>query len=77
MPRLIPQSYSILIQIFKKDGFSISRFEGNHYILNKPGIDRPVIIPKYKEVGVDIITANMRTAGMSRKRYFELFNQIK
>jgi hypothetical protein len=26
----------------------------------------------YKEVGIDIIKNNMRTANMSRERYFEL-----
>jgi len=28
--------------------------------------------PRYDSVGVDIITANLRTAGMIRKEYFDL-----
>ena len=41
-------------------------------VLTKPGVIRPVIIPKYAAVPVFIIKNNLRTAGMSRERYFEL-----
>ncbi|GJL77630.1 MAG: hypothetical protein NPINA01_06190 [Nitrospinaceae bacterium] len=42
----------------------------------KDGVSRPVMIPKYPNVGVDIIKANMRTAGMSRDEYFKLLNTL-
>ena len=42
----------------------------------KPGVPRPVIIPKYDEVGLDIIKSNMRTAEMSRERFFELLKRV-
>jgi hypothetical protein len=31
-----------------------------------------VVIPEYREIAIDIIRANMRTAGMSRERYLLL-----
>jgi hypothetical protein len=34
-----------------------------------------VIVPEYDEVGLDIIKANMRTAGMSRERFLELLRR--
>jgi hypothetical protein len=34
--------------------------------MNKPGVERPVVIPKYDEVDADIIIANLRTAQSSR-----------
>ena len=77
MPRLTPQSYKTLIKSFELDGFSVARFEGRHYIMNKTDVLRPLVIPKYDEVGIDIITANLRSAGMSRKKYFELLSQVK
>jgi hypothetical protein len=40
--------------------------------MNKSGVDRPLVIPKYDEVDVDIIKANLRTAQMSREEYFRL-----
>ena len=40
----------------------------------KPGVIRPVVIPKYASVPVFIIKNNLRTSGMSRERYFELLS---
>ena len=72
MPKLTPPSWQTLVRIFEADGFEIDRQEGSHIVMVKPGVDRPVIIPKYDEIAVFIVKNNMRTAGMSRQRYFEL-----
>ena len=72
MPRLTPQHWKTLECIFEKDGFVFEREEGSHRVYSKPGCARPIIIPKYSEVGVEIIQSNMRTAGMSRETYFQL-----
>lgn len=74
MPRITPIDWKTLECIFVKDGFVFVR-EKLHRVYEKPGIHRPVIIPSYKEVDVDIIQSNMRTAGMSRKRYFDLLKE--
>lgn len=70
--KLTPVDWRTLLRVFEADGFSIEREKGSHLSLVKPGVLRPVIIPKYDEIGLDIIKNNMRTASMSRKRYFEL-----
>ena len=72
MPRLAPTNWKTQVEIFEADGFTKDRTTSSHVVMSKPGILRPVIIPKYKEVGIDIIKNNMRTAGMTQKRYFEL-----
>ena len=72
MPRLTPQHYRILVKLFERVGFSVSRTRGSHIIMNKAGVDRPLVIPKYERVDVDIIKANLRTAKMSRDEYFDL-----
>jgi hypothetical protein len=41
----------------------------------KHGVARPIVIPEYNEIGLDIIQANMRTAKMSRGRYFKLLRE--
>ena len=46
--------------------------EGDHLVMTKPGIPRPVVIPMEREVAVFIILNNLRTAGMSRAKFFEL-----
>ena len=45
--------------------------------MSKEGIKRPLIIPVYKDVDVDIIRGLMRTAGMSRERFFQLLAECK
>ncbi len=72
MPRITPLHYKALIKIFQKAGFSITGEASSHLKMNKKGVLRPVIIPKYPEVGLDIITGLLRTAGMSRDDYFLL-----
>ena len=77
MPRLIPVNWKVLESIFLKDGFVFDRQVGDHRAYVKPGISRPVIIPTYKEIDVDIIISNIRTAGMTRDRYFKLLKDCK
>ena len=71
--RIAPVSWRRLRCVFELDGFVFKkRTAGSHWVGEKAGVARPVIVPEYSEVGVDIIHANMRTAGMTRKRYFSL-----
>ena len=72
MPKLSPVSYKVLVRVFELDGFRMVREEGDHLVYTKPGVLRPVVVPKYTAVPVFIIKNNLRTAGMSRERYFEL-----
>ena len=76
MSRLAPTDWRTLVRIFEADGFTRDRTTGSHVVLSKPGIARPVIIPRYALVGLDIIKNNMRTAGMPRERYFKLFGEL-
>ena len=46
--------------------------KGDHMVFTKPGVLRPVVIPKYASVPVFIIKNNLRTARMSRERYLQL-----
>jgi predicted RNA binding protein YcfA (HicA-like mRNA interferase family) len=76
--RITPIPYSTLVKIFELEGFSVSRQKGDHLILTKPGVKRPVVIKKgRKEVPVTHIVTNLRTAGISRERYFELLDRVK
>ena len=75
MPKLSPVSHVTLGRIFEADGFRCVRAEGDHMVFTKPGVLRPVVIPKYAAVPVFIIKNNLRTAGMTRERYFELLGQ--
>ncbi len=41
-------------------------------VFTKPGVVRPIVIPKYSSVPVFIIKNNLGLAGISRERYFSL-----
>lgn len=78
MPGIKPVHWKTLECIFLKFGFVLSRHEGtSHRCYHKDGVKRPVIIPTYKEVGLDIIKRNMRTANMSNDDYFRLLAECK
>ena len=75
MPRMTPVPWRKLVCVFEKEGFVVVRQESSHIILTKAGCKRPVVIPQYRQVPVFIIKNNLRTASMSRERYFELLEQ--
>jgi predicted RNA binding protein YcfA (HicA-like mRNA interferase family) len=75
MPAIRPVHFELLIRIFERDGFRYDRTAGDHKIYIKPGVRRPLVIPAYKSVPVFIIKNLLRTAGMSRDRYFELLKE--
>ena len=75
MPKLNPVSYKNLIKVFEAEGFACTRIEGDHLILTKAGILRPVVIPMYSSIPVFIIKNNLKTAGISRERFFEILGQ--
>jgi len=60
---------------FEKAGFKYSRTKGDHMALVKDNCPRPIIIPKYNSIDVEIIKSNMRTANMSRDEYFKLLEK--
>lgn len=76
MPKkLSPVSYKQPIRIFEAEGFRLVRERGDHMVFTKTGVIRPVVIPKYDTVPVFIIKNSLRSAGMSRERYFELLRK--
>ena len=75
MPAIKPIHFSKLASIFELDGWTCHRTKGDHLIYIKAGYKRPVVIPKWDELPIFIIQNNLRTAGMSRARYFELLSQ--
>jgi predicted RNA binding protein YcfA (HicA-like mRNA interferase family) len=78
MQRITPIDYRILIKIFEAEDFEIKRQKGDHIIMTKKGVIRPVVIKTSpKNVPVTHIKTNLTTAGISRERYFELLKKVK
>jgi len=76
MPKITPVPYQTLVRVFEKDGFQLQRTRGDHLVYTKPGIPRPIVIPMVDQVPVFIIRNNLRSARMSRERYFELLGTV-
>ncbi len=70
MSRLTPQRWSVLECIFTRAGFAFVRKKSSHRVYEKAGVLRPLIIPEYDEVGVEIVAGLIKTAKLSRKQYF-------
>ena len=75
MPKIQALPWQKLARVFELDGWTPVRTKGDHVAYVKAGYARPVIIPKWKEVAVFIIKNNLKTAEMSRERYFELLKK--
>lgn len=76
MPRIAPISYKKLIKVFELDGAIFIGQEGDHISLKKEGARRRLVVPIRRDVPVFIIKNNIKTAGMERKRYFELLKKV-
>ena len=77
MPKIVPIHYERLVKIFEHEGFKVSRTRGDHIIMTKPGVLRPLVIKTSpRKVPVTHIKTNLTTAGISRERYFELLELI-
>lgn len=72
MSRINPVHYRKIVRILEREGFVLVRERGDHMVFSKPDIARPVVVPRYDLLPVFIIKNILRTAGISRERYFEL-----
>ena len=58
-------------------GCSPGRVRGDHLILTRAGMARPVVIKMDRDLGEDVVRTNMQTLGIDRKRFESLLNQIR
>jgi predicted RNA binding protein YcfA (HicA-like mRNA interferase family) len=78
LPKITPVDYRTLVRVFELDGFAVSRQKGDHIVMTKPGMPRPLVIKTSpRKVPVTHVCTNLTTAGMSRERYFQLLEQAR
>ena len=72
---------SIHWKIFEKFLFHVGckfkREKGDHRIYWKQGLKRPIVIPRDTALPPMIILNNLRTLGISRKKYLEFLSHNK
>jgi len=44
MPKIMPIHYKKLLKIFKFEGFQVVRHRGDHIMMTKEGVNRPLVI---------------------------------
>ncbi len=76
MARITPIPYRKLVRVLEVEGFVLVRQRGDHMVFTKPGMQRPVVVPRYDPLPVFIIKNAMRTARINRERYFELLERV-
>jgi predicted RNA binding protein YcfA (HicA-like mRNA interferase family) len=42
--KIVPVHHKTLIRLFELEGFAVKRQRGDHIIMTKPGINRPLVI---------------------------------
>ena len=70
-------SWQELRDVCKLAGCVESRVRGDHLVMTKPGMARPVIIKMDKQMGEDIVRSNMRTLGLSRQEFERLLAIVR
>ena len=75
MSRLTPLPWNKLVCVFGQLGYKQAGQKGSHIKMEKAGVARPPIIPKYDEVGRDMILNLIRTAGIERDAFFALLTR--
>jgi predicted RNA binding protein YcfA (HicA-like mRNA interferase family) len=74
VPRLTALPWNKLVCVFEQIGYRRSGQKGSHIKLEKAGAARPLIVPRYDEVGKDIILNLIRTSGITREAFLTLLD---
>ena len=54
-----------------------SRTRGDHLVMTRPGLARPVVIKMDRDLGEDIIGSNMQTLGLTKKEFLEALAHVR
>ena len=60
-----------LVKVCEGEGCEFDRQKGDHYIMTKPGLSRPVVIPRKNNLTEDIVLSVGRTLGLNRKQLLD------
>ena len=76
MPRLTPLPWRTVVAAFLMLGFRETGQRGSHIKLERPGSPRPLIVPRYDEIPVFILSGLIRTAETSRDEFLKLIQLV-
>lgn len=76
MPKISPIHWKKFGKFLEFIGCTYKRTKGDHLVYERPGLKRPVVFPKDKEIPVFVIRNNLRTLGLGVKEYIEILKRI-
>lgn len=76
MPHLSPIKRKKFEKFLQFIGCTHTRTKGDHFIFDRVGLDRPVVITADKEVPVFIIRNNLRTLKMTPDEYMAILSKL-
>ena len=68
MLNMRPVDWEELVKLCKTQGCKFDRQRGDHYIMTKPGLRRPVVIPKKRGLKEDIVLSVGVTPLLSERK---------
>lgn len=76
MPHLTPVKRKKFEKFLKFVGCKLKRIKGDHFIYERAGLDRPVVITLDREVPIFIIRNNLRTLKITPDEYLEILEKL-
>ena len=76
MPRITPIRWRDFENFLISVGCGFVREHGDHRIYRKPGLLRPLVIPKKNDIGVDIIKNNLRVLQIEHDQYLKAMGRL-
>jgi len=76
LPRIKPVSSNKFEKFLLKSGCTFVRQSGSHRVYHKEGLNRPIIVPKRKQITVGVIMSNLKTLKINREEYIKIIKKI-
>ena len=70
-------SWQELRDVCKLAGCVEARKKGDHLIMTRPGMARPIVIKMDKDLGEDLVRSCMRTLGLNRTEFERLLATVR
>lgn len=76
MPKLVSIHWKEFERFLLFSGCEFQRQKGDHRVYWRTGLNRPIILPTYKNLPTFIIRNNLRTLGTSVDQYLQILKKI-
>ena len=76
MPSLRPIHHAKFQKFLLYLGCQLVRTKGSHFIYQRVGLNRPIVIPAKGELPVFVILNNLKILNMTKEKYLEIIKSL-